>query len=745
MRRIVEPASSTAATASSRGRGSRVVRWVSAAILAAGCAAASPSCKSAGISLSVDLRTDYTPGREFASVVTEVVPDGGGSLRSEQPIDDAKGGVFVEGARVADFGDVQPGGLLVRVKVFSKEGAPLVERLARLSVSSDYALTVVVTRNCEGITCPAPDGDPALATCDRGKCVRPECTASTPQFCDPAECAKDADCHPDVDCVSGRCIAGTCLFLPDDGLCKATQTCDANHGCTPPLGPTCTPKGETETSCDDGLDDDCDGKIDCLDPDCDGKTCEDGDLCTEGETCSKAACNGGAAKTCDDGDPCTDDACDPKKGCTTSPKTGGTCEDGDACTEGDTCVDGKCVGGSAASCDDGNPCTDDACDAKAGCTHVERTGACDDGDACTDGDTCVAGVCKPGPAKSCSDGNPCTDDVCDPKTGCSNPNNTAPCDDGTFCNGADTCKDGTCSVHAGNPCGASCDETIDKCVGCLVDADCGPTTFGAWGACGGFASTCDTTGTQSRTVTAPKCVAGACTYPTSSESQACTRGTDGLSCGAVTYGTWSACGGYSSTCDETGTRSRSVTTPTCSGGACVNAGSTETGSCTRNTDGSSCGTTSYGAWSSCGGFSNACDTTGTRSRSKTTYACAAGSCKSTAGSENQSCTRSVANGTSCGSGKYCCSGTCFSKNDRNHCSSCGIACPSGSSCNSIGGGNYSCTCTSNAQCVNAGFGSGATCWSPSGTMYCNCQCTTNNCCAGGADCYKPSGLNYCSY
>lgn len=46
------------------------------------------------------------------------------------------------------------------------------------------------------------------------------------------------------------------------------------------------------------------------------------------------------------------------------------------------------------------------------------------------------------------------------------------CDDGLYCNGADTCSDGTCSVHAGDPCGddgvfcngtESCDESNDSC------------------------------------------------------------------------------------------------------------------------------------------------------------------------------------------------------------------------------------------------------------------------------------------
>ncbi|MCZ7583854.1 MAG: hypothetical protein M5R36_11235 [Deltaproteobacteria bacterium] len=51
-------------------------------------------------------------------------------------------------------------------------------------------------------------------------------------------------------------------------------------------------------------------------------------------------------------------------------------------------------------------------------------------------------------------------------------NNGASCGDGTFCNGADTCNGGTCSVHAGDPCSDDgnpctgiefCDEGQDQC------------------------------------------------------------------------------------------------------------------------------------------------------------------------------------------------------------------------------------------------------------------------------------------
>lgn len=582
-------------------------RWP--ALLFAGFAlfATASSCKNKGVALSVDVRTDYVPGREISNIVTEVTPDGGGAQSAEHPINAAEK-QYIEGTRVADFSDLPTGFVSVKVKVLSPEGQPLVERVARLSINGDYALTMVITRNCEGIVCPEPGGDVSASTCDRGKCVRPECTVVNTKFCAPPECSKNEDCRSAVTCVEALCVLGTCLFAPNDSKCKSTQTCDVARGCTPPDTGACTPTSSSETSCNDGIDDDCDGKIDCVDPDCDAKPCEDGDKCTEGETCSALACASGRAKSCDDGNPCTIDG---------------------------ACVDGACPAPTPNTCDDKNPCTTDSCDAVSGCAYV---------------------------------------------------NNTEPCDDATFCNGADTCKDGMCQIHAGNPCGKACDEATDRCVGCLVDADCGPVTYGTYSACS-YPSECATTGTKMRTVTTPRCMANTCSNTVTTEMAACNRATDNVPCGAkVTYGAWDACN-----------------------------------------------------------YTTACDTAATRKRSMTTYKCAAGACKGTAGTDSEGCSRAVANGTGCGAGQYCCSGSCVAKNSNANCSSCGINCGAGSSCVGVGGGNYACTCSSNAQCVSWGFGAGATCWAPSGQMVCNCQCTGANCCKGGADCYRPSGLNYCSY
>ena len=104
-----------------------------------------------------------------------------------------------------------------------------------------------------------------------------------------------------------------------------------------------------------------------------------------------------------------------------------------------------------------------------GCTAAVP-GSCDDGDACTT-DSCVDDECSYS-AVACNDGNACTDDFCDIFLGCQTTNNSNSCADSLFCNGPESCADGSCQAGA-DPCPAQfCDETAGTCVDCLSDANC---------------------------------------------------------------------------------------------------------------------------------------------------------------------------------------------------------------------------------------------------------------------------------
>lgn len=280
--------------------------------------------------------------------------------------------------------------------------------------------------------------------------------------CKNGQCAPGSTktCATDGGCAVGACspVDGKCKFADaaDGTLCDDGNACSEADACKNGL---CVGK---PVACDDASPctaDACDPKAGCTHIAAGGSCDLDDNACTA-DQCVDGTCTAGAGKACDDGNPCTADKCDVKTGqCAydDSAFEGMGCDaDGSLCTVGDLCKIGQCAAGKVLNCDDGNVCTDDACDAKAGCTHKANTASCDaDGSACTLGDACKAGVCVAGSKKTCDDFNPCTNDACDPGTGfCTSVNNTAACDDGDPCTNGDACTGGVChgSTAECDPC-----------------------------------------------------------------------------------------------------------------------------------------------------------------------------------------------------------------------------------------------------------------------------------------------------
>jgi hypothetical protein len=171
-------------------------------------------------------------------------------------------------------------------------------------------------------------------------------------------------------------------------------------------------------------------------------------------------------------------------------------------------------------------------------------------------------------------------------------------------------------------------------------AECGAPTCEDWGACS-YADACAQTGTQTRKCVAHTCAAGKCVdVPATVEMQACMRTTEGASCGARTCPAFGACGGYASTCDTSGTQSRTCTDHICQAGMCTDKPADESQACTRSTNGVSCGSTTCGGYGGCQG--SGCATTGTKYRTCTDYVCSGGSCVGQNYSNSTSCPRSIA-------------------------------------------------------------------------------------------------------
>lgn len=137
----------------------------------------------AGSALFVDLRTDLTPGAEFAAVETTVTTAGGerfGPVTVEEVAGlDARAGV-----RVAQLDDVPSAEVTIELRLLDEAGQPVAVERAVGRFDDAAVVTIVVRRSCVGVTCPGPGVSPQLTACLGGRCVRPECAAGDAPACD---------------------------------------------------------------------------------------------------------------------------------------------------------------------------------------------------------------------------------------------------------------------------------------------------------------------------------------------------------------------------------------------------------------------------------------------------------------------------------------------------------------------------------------------------------------------------------
>ena len=642
----------------------------------------------------VDIRTDWVPTIEFREIEVTLDDTGNTVVYTATSGDD-----FLAGHRVASIDGVAAGAHTVRARLLAGDGRRLAERRVAIEVRGPTTVTMVFTRDCATVTCPG-SGDASATECVGGECVDPECSPENPDACGESQCAADSDCpDPTAACARSVCLAGTCFTGSDFSICATSEYCNPESGCSPrptgsDMGPAPLDGGPADMG--DGADMGADagpgdmGPGDMGPAEC-GQPCDTGDLCeigiydcasgapicvrdrlvAAGVRCRPAAGACDVEETCDGTRPsCPFDAFQP---------TGTSCAEGfcdglgacsDSCTPGASCSTGNPCEVGTVSCDSGAPVCQRAANAPDGimCAATQNgswgscggfSGTCDETG--TRSRTVTDYRCQSG---SCASNPSSQTESCGRSTGGTSCGSVAYGSWGACGGFANTCdQTGTRSRTVNTPTcsGASCGNVAstqtEACSRSTSGDSCGSVTYGSWSACGGFANTCDQTGTRSRTVNTPTCSGASCGNVASTQTEACSRSTSGDSCGSVTYGSWSACGGFANTCDETGTRSRTVNTPTCSGASCGNVASTQTEACSRSTGGNSCGTVTYGGWGACGGYADACDQTGTRSRSSTIPTCSSGSCVNVGGTDTGSCSRST-DGISCGAVTYGSWGAC---------------------------------------------------------------------------------------
>jgi hypothetical protein len=172
------------------------------------------------------------------------------------------------------------------------------------------------------------------------------------------------------------------------------------------------------------------------------------------------------------------------------------CDDGLFCNGPETCDTGVCSPGIPPVLDDGVSCTDDSCDEGADTiVNTPNVGLCDNGLFCDGAETCDPVLdCQVGTPPAVDDAVACTDDSCD-EVGdvVVNAPNNGLCDNGLFCDGTESC-DPLLDCQAGTPPSAddgvactddSCDEGTDTIVNATNAANCDNGLF-----CDG-SETCD--------------------------------------------------------------------------------------------------------------------------------------------------------------------------------------------------------------------------------------------------------------
>jgi len=186
-------------------------------------------CQGGSFTVAVELKTDLAPGIEFTEVEISL-----GSFITPPHLAESSAD-YIAGVRLADIGDVTAGTHLLTAVVKNGTEVVIVRRV-RVDVDGNQGVTVIVTRDCRGVTCPTA-ADPSATACLSGRCVDEGCSPENPDACPAPACTADVDCVATAACAIGHCESGACLFA-DDGSCGAGRYCDPDSDCQGAPGPT---------------------------------------------------------------------------------------------------------------------------------------------------------------------------------------------------------------------------------------------------------------------------------------------------------------------------------------------------------------------------------------------------------------------------------------------------------------------------------------------------------------------------
>lgn len=173
----------------------------------------------------MDVRTNFVPGLEFDRVEVVFEDATRFDVSAEVATD------WFEGVRVLRRDRVPPRSRFSVRLLLGDE--VVIERRVQARVRRSAIVTVLLTRDCAGVVCPAAGDSPEAIACLGGVCVVEGCLTGAEPECPAPRCVEDLECSATAACADPVCFGGGCGEAPS-ARCGPSAVCDLGSGsCVP--------------------------------------------------------------------------------------------------------------------------------------------------------------------------------------------------------------------------------------------------------------------------------------------------------------------------------------------------------------------------------------------------------------------------------------------------------------------------------------------------------------------------------
>ncbi len=170
------------------------------------------------------MKSDLVAGVELVEVRVTLLDDG----TELDPVIVARNATLADpGIRIARISGLSPSpARRVQVVAYDVLGEEVTRQIVVVVNRDDAATTILVTRDCRGVTC-----DDADTRCLGSRCVDQACLTGAEDSCPDPVCTVDTECAGLADCATPRCNNGVCVAEEIPGQCGNELYCDAARGC----------------------------------------------------------------------------------------------------------------------------------------------------------------------------------------------------------------------------------------------------------------------------------------------------------------------------------------------------------------------------------------------------------------------------------------------------------------------------------------------------------------------------------